>query len=782
LPDDFARAGVTPREIDIFWLVADRLHNREIADRLVVSVRTVESHVAALLRKLAADNRGDLVALAQRIRRQAGRRRQLPRPLDSFVSRDRELEDLRKLVAEQRMVTLAGPPGAGKTRLALELARSDQTRPPAVLIDLTAVGSHQDPVHVFLDAFAVAHAGPHPRAALIEAVAAEDVWLVVDNCEHVGDIAVLLHELLSATDTLSVLATSQRPLHVAGESVFLVPPLAVPPADVKSAEDLLTWPAARLFVDRASAADPDLDVTGTPEAVAALCRRLDGLPLAIELAAARLRTFTPHELLTRLDDRFTLLDAGGHGRLPRHRTLEAAIGWSYHLLGDIEQRLLQRLSVFAGLFTYDDVVAVFAGSDPSLSDLARVFPQLVDRSLVSQRRAEQATTSYRLLDSIRAFASRCLAGTDPAGATLRRHAEYHLLTAADAGPALQDAAQTRWLDWVERHWTDIRQAMRWALTNGEHSLAWRFVAGIGFGWDVLGIRGEVFGWLDELVAAGLPDDEPVAAAQTAAYLFQFQDTPRALELAEHAIMLADRQGSPVLRARARIAFGWVDTRPVTSSLAATELRRALELLPEHSHTWDRAFALQGLARVTPQLESALAHFARAAELFASIGDSVKHANVLYMMADACLAQSKRLDDARGWLTHAQRLALAVGSHHEQLHVAAQLARLDQLQGARDAAGERLRQLLGAFRRIGDRRCVTRCLLWLGELELERYATEHATRLLTECVSIATDIHATQHAAAGLRRLAQAAHQQGRHAEAAQLLQKAGELVPTDVGA
>jgi predicted ATPase/DNA-binding CsgD family transcriptional regulator len=788
LPEQFARAGVTPRQAEVFWLVADRLGNREIAGRLVISVRTAESHVAALLGKLGAADRSELIALAAGMR---GRPSQpLPRPLDSFVSRDRELEQLGGLIASHRLVTLVGAPGAGKSRLALELARSAPTLPPAVFVDLTPVRAGEDVAQALFDALGVPRTGQDASAGLAEALAAGDFWLVIDNCEQVVDtLAALLLALLTSTDTLWVLATSQRPLNVAGEVVFTVDPLAVPAEHVTSTSELLASPAVRLFTDRARSAAPEFDVAATPEAVATLCRRLDGLPLAIELAAARLRTFTPEELLARLHDRFVLLSEGPLGRLPRHRALEAAIGWSYELLDDAERDVLQRLSVFPGEFAYDDVVAVIAASDLSTGDVARIFPRLVERSLVTRRRrTADAATSYRLLDSIRAFASQRLRGADPQGMALRRHAVHYLLTAADAAPAVLTGERQAMLRWLELHWADLRQAMRWALTNDRHELAWRFVAGMGFGWDVLGVRGEAFAWLDDLLAAGPPDDEGTAAAGAlaAAHLLDFRDADRARELAERAVALADRLGADMPRARARIALGWVHARRLETSRAVREFEHALELLGAdghevNGHEWDRAYALQGLGRASLLLESALAHFAASADLFAAIGDNAKHANVRYMMGMVCLEHGERLDEARGWLDHAQRLALVAGHHHEQLHAAVQLARIDQLQGAWRAAGDSLARLLPAFRRIGDQRCVGRCLLWLGEIAVNRREIDRAMPLLTESAAVVTDAQAVTQTAAALRRLAEVARGQGREREAGDLLRTVEEMIAARPG-
>lgn len=762
VPHALQQAAVTEREAEVFWLVGARLHNREIADELVISVRTVESHVTALLRKLAVGDRGDLIRLAARLRAGAGRRAP-PRPLDSFVGREGDLAQLRTTVAVRRLVTLVGPPGVGKSRLALELARPAQ--PPAVFVDLAVVRSAADVAGAFLRALGILQPVDDARTVLREALAVDQAWLVVDNCDHVVDaVGGLVHELLTSTDGLRVLATSRRPLDVAGEQVHVVAPLPLPAGDSATAAAVFASPAGRLFAERARAAAGDIDVHASPAAVAALCRRLDGLPLAIELAAARLRTFAPQELLARLDDRLGLLgDVERQGGGSRHPTLEAAIAVSYDLLGPVERRLLRRLSVFAGQFAYDDVVAVAAGDDLPADDIARGFSRLADRSLLGRRRSEGDETTFRLLDSIRHYAARRLADEDLTGTVVRRHAEHHLSAAAALGPALRGPLQTTALRWLDRRWDDIRQAVRWALLH-DHPLAWGFIVGIGSAWTVVGIRGDVAAWLDELLAAGLPDpaDVAVAAAMTAAQLLDYTDGARAMALARRAVELADDLGAALPRARSRIALGAVCARRADPGPAAAELRTALDLLGD-GHDWDRAFALQSLGRATRDLDAALAHLTASATLFAALDDAVKHANVRYMMAELCLRRGARFDDARAWLAQAHRLAVRTGNEHEQLHAAVQRARLDQLEGEADAAQGALTALLPAFRRIGDRRCVCRCLSWLGELELARGERARAVALLVEAVAVADVIDALDEAVAARRRLALARGTTGRAA-------------------
>ena len=229
-PESLRTARVTRRELEVFWLVGDLLQNKEIAARLYLSERTVESHVSSLLRKLDASDRRALADVAARLRDRPAPGSPLPRPLSSFVGREPELDELLGLVSVHRLVTLTGPAGAGKTRLALRLAESADSLPPPVLVDLAIAPPGAGVERLFADALGIVEDEPRLRAALREAVADRRSWLLVDNCEHVADATgSLLAELLSSAARLRVLATSHGPLHVAGEVVYLVPPLPVPP-------------------------------------------------------------------------------------------------------------------------------------------------------------------------------------------------------------------------------------------------------------------------------------------------------------------------------------------------------------------------------------------------------------------------------------------------------------------------------------------------------------------------------------------------------------------------
>jgi predicted ATPase/DNA-binding CsgD family transcriptional regulator len=757
-------ARVTARELDVLRLVGERLSNREIADLLFLSERTVESHVSSLLRKLGGTNRSALVAVAAQVRDRSAPGSALPRPLTSFVGREGDLDDLLRLLPGHRLVTLTGPAGAGKTRVALQVARAAETLPVPVLVDLTTVPPGGPVPEAFAGALGVG-AGAGVLQRLLDDLADGRHWLVVDNCEHVAAaVADLLAAVLAATDDVRVLATSREPLHVPGEVVYELPPLPLPPETDDPAEVLVS-PAGRLFADRGAAALPGFRVTADEaRSVAGLCRRLDGLPLAIELAAARLRAFSPAELLTRLDDRLALLTGGSAAAGGRHRTLEAALRWSYDLLDDGERQLLERCSVFPGDFDYDTLVGAVSLPPLLAPDIARLFPRLLDRSLVSARR-EGSTTAYRLLDSIRQFAADRLRERGTPAAVRAQHARYHLQAGAVLGPALRGADQRRALQWLDRRWEDLRVAVRWSLDTPDDAAAWAYVAGVGTGWEVAGARGDLFGWLDELLSRPFPPGIPPAPCwSAAAIVLCYQDTSRAVEIARRAVAAA----SSADRSLAELALGWalaLDADPA----AAVHLRAAAAAFEAAGDSWHVALALEALGDGEPDLETALDVVGRGAELFGTLGDDVKRANCLSQMALRCIDAGVRPDEARERLVEARELADRSANRHEQLHAELFGARLDQLWGNPEGGGPAFARLLPEFRRIGDRRCTGRCLLGLGQAAVRAGDIRGGRGHVLESIVIAQETGEPLDVVRGLRLLAECRTAEGDAAAAERLL-------------
>lgn len=416
----------------------------------------------------------------------------LPLQLTSFVGRERELADIAALVATQRLVTLTGPGGTGKTRLALQAAADTlEAYPDGVW--LAELGALAEPTLVPAAVAAAVGVREEPGRPLLGTLTAalrpKCLLLMLDNCEHLLEgCARLADALLRACPRLTILATSREALGIAGETGWRVPSLALPDAAQPPPVAALTqYEAVRLFVDRALADDPAFRVTShNASAVAEVCHRLDGIPLALELAAARLRVLPVEQLLARLEDRFRLLTGGSRTALPRQQTLRATVDWSYALLSDPEKTCFNRLAVFAGGFTLEAAEAVCA--DAAAVEPAAVLDlltHLIDKSLVSAGRLPDGTGRCRLLETLRHYARQTLAASGEAAAVHERHARHFLAYVEQAEPALRGPAQLDWLDWLdwlerlEREHDNLRAALDWFAEHGPAEDGLRLAAALG---------------------------------------------------------------------------------------------------------------------------------------------------------------------------------------------------------------------------------------------------------------------------------------------------------------
>ena len=397
------------------------------------------------------------------IRTLAERTSNLPVQLSSFIGRERELSQTRALVASSRLVTLTGAGGSGKTRLGLQVAAelADGFGDGVWLVELAAVSDEDAVAPGICQALGIT--GPPGRAvleALLDALARQDVLIVLDNCEHlIGACAKTADALLRRCPRVRLVATSREPLGIGGETIYRVPPLSLPePGAAGSAVECSD--AVALFLDRARAQGAGLSVDEqTAPLVVSICRRLDGLPLAIELAAARLRSLSLGVLADRLDQRFRLLTGGDRTAPGRQQTLRAAIDWSYSLLNSAEQLLLRRLSVFAESFDLDAAEAVCGFGDIEVFDITGLLGSLADKSLVMAETAGPALR-YRLLETIRQFAAERLAEADrdEAAAVAAAHCAHYLAVAETAAPYLAGPEQGKWFARLDADLANLRRA------------------------------------------------------------------------------------------------------------------------------------------------------------------------------------------------------------------------------------------------------------------------------------------------------------------------------------
>jgi predicted ATPase/DNA-binding CsgD family transcriptional regulator len=742
-----ARAGVTGRETEVLAALAERLRNREIAGRLHVSVRTVESHVAALLRKLAVADRAALAEIGCQLNQEAPAGSALPAPLTSLVGRDADTSQLLALLAGHRLVTLTGPAGIGKTRLALQAgtAAAGQFPDGARLADLAPAAADRVG-ETLARALGVVPQNGWPLVGILrEAVAGLHGLLLVDNCEHViASAAELVAELLAAGPQLHVLATSREPLGVPGEATFVVHALPVPmPADAIRAATAGRYAAVRLFTDRAASAAPGFTLTDdVAPVVSALCLRLDGLPLAIELAAARVRSFGPASLVEHLDQRFELLSDGARTAPPRHRTLRGAIDGSYQLLDRHERALFDRLGVFPAGFDYAAAQAVCAASgpagpgEPAGPGVLRLLPRLVNKSLVFATGGDHRR--YRLLESIREYAAERLAASGAGPATRQRHAAYYLALAAQADRGLRTPEQAEWLSRLTAEQPNLDAALAHLLDTGQTGQAWLLIARLARYWDITGQRREAQEWIGRVQATG---DPPASAAvveglSAASQIIQQDDTMAAFGLAQQAVTLAAGMDEPV-RARAELAVG-VSAIWAQPEQGVPALHRALALFGA-GRPWDCAMTMQCLANASDSVAEALDWGREAVALFRRVGDHLYAANSLFIMAQRAMVAGRADDEVHGWLTESHALAVAAGSEGETLHPLVGFSWLAWLRGDHERGAALMAECLPDLRRVGDRRCLGRALYLIGERAREQQQLAQAQELLTgsvEAVAVA----------------------------------------------
>ena len=538
----------------------------------------------------------------------------LPYPTTALVGRAREVADVQAMLLrpEVRLLTLTGAPGVGKTRLALEAATALR-RAFADGVFFVALAPLSDPGLVLATVAHALHVGTAGRQPLGERLGrylrSRQILLVLDNFEHLLAAAPPLTGLLRAAPHLKLLVTSRATLELSGEHRLIVLPLAVPPAagtlprplNVAAAQE--RYPAVDLFLARARAVNPDLALTAaTLRAAGEICRRLDGLPLAIELVAARVALFTPQELLARLDGRFALLTSGARDLPARHMTLGRAIDWSYSLLSPAEQQVFRCLSVFAGGCTLEAAQAVCAGDGVGESDVERGITALVGGSLLQRQDGADGHSRFGLLETVAEYAGSRLAAGGEAATIRRRHAAYYLGLAEAAEQAWDQPAEWAWLHRLVAERDNLRAALRWALDAPDAAVALRLNAALFSFWTTCSALPEARRWIEAALAVPHPGPSPAFDAvqakvlNVAGYVTAASGDPaQASAYFERGLALyrslGDRRGTAWAIRGCAFAHMLRDEYPAAEQLGQESLR----LCAGSSDTWGLAWSLYALA-------------------------------------------------------------------------------------------------------------------------------------------------------------------------------------------
>ncbi|WP_188190832.1 BTAD domain-containing putative transcriptional regulator [Nonomuraea sp. SYSU D8015] len=654
------------------------------------------------------------------------RRQGLRAQLTSFVGRGEELAQVSKSLRAGRLVTLIGPGGAGKTRLALEAA--DQEPGDVCFVPLAPVSDGADVPSAVLAALDIRDGLRHPGdgpavdpvARLITALADRKLLLVLDNCEHlITATAELTDLLLASCPDLRVLVTGREALGITGESILPVAPLRLPPPE---AGDPLAYPAVRLFADRAAAVRPGFAVdAGNTAEVVRICRALDGLPLAIELAAARLRTLSVSDVAARLDDRFRLLTRGSRTALPRHQTLRAVVAWSWDLLDDSEQRLARRLTAFVG------------GARPEAAERVCGLPEEVLFSLAEKSLVEFVDGRYRMLETIQAYCAERLADSGEVEAMRDAHAAYYLDLVIAADARLRTREQLEWLARLDEESDDLNAAVRWATESGRLETALRLLAHSACYWWMRGNRATSAALASALLARlgdtrfeGM-EEEYVTCVLITAWAGQIDDELRA-RLTEVRELL------PPTYLPRRFEFLMMllsmFTGPPGDFMEAYEVvMRNLGDLPPWQEALSLAgagFVLQALGRVGDAVE----HFERSLAAFKAIGE--RWGTVLVVSGVGHLYHERR-DYRKAYALADEALTTAreLGATTE---IAEALCRRgDALLSLGDLPGARADYELAAdlSRRNGSMETLAWAHLGMGEVALSRGDAEEARDLVTQ---------------------------------------------------
>ncbi len=681
----------------------------------------------------------------------------LPAPLSTFIGREREIADVKQLLRSQRLVTLTGPGGSGKTRLALQVANELQEEygDGVWLAELASLSDE-----ALVTQTIAAHLNVHEQSGrplidtLADHLSSRQILLVVDNCEHLINACAQFSEtILQKNPHLHILATSRQMLGVPGESVFTTPPLTLPEErpwkSPASAEEALAAygrsEAVQLFVNRANALMNDFDLSMENGAwVSEICRRLDGMPLAIELAAARVPSLSIQQIAQRLDDRFHLLTGGSRTAEPKQQTLAATLDWSYALCSEAERKVLQRLSVFSGGWTLDAAETVCAGEGVEAGDVLDLLSLLVDKSLVVVEKPEGGETRYRLLETIRQYVAEKLAYSGELDESRNRHLSYFVDWTEHAIPHLFRQEVYTWLNRLEAEHDNIRAALEWShVTPGGAPAGLQLAATMGYFWQIHAYHTEgrtrLAAALDQKANRQRNTTRSRALYREAVLAFHQSDYQAVRILADESLAISREIGEA----------------------GQLEIANALEILAE-------------VASETGQYTESIPMYEQALALYRKLGNLVGIGDTLKMLGWTNM-RSGDFKQAESWLNEGLIACRESGDLRQITSALAGLGELALRRGQYDQARKFLNESLDISQQSKEKWGWAIALGSLGWIALRQHDYPTMRKLLKESLAIRTETGDQGGIAWSMEKLAEANFEQFQFHQAATIFGSASTL-------
>jgi predicted ATPase/DNA-binding CsgD family transcriptional regulator len=747
---------LTRREREILGLLAQGYSAPEIAQQLTLALSSVKWYVQQVYGKLGVNNKqrailraGELGLLETRspsAHVQLSPKHNLPSQLTSFIGRKKDVERIQYRLAGHRLVTLIGVGGIGKTRLSQQVANQliDKYADGVWLVEFAPLNDSTLVPQGVATVFGIQQRGDHsaPIETLIHFLQVKTILLILDNCEHLLDAcAELADKLLKNCPDLKILATSREGLGIIGEALYQVPSLTIPDIQqISPIEKLNTYESIRLFQERAQLVQMDFALTkDNAFSVTQICSRLDGIPLAIELAAVRVQTFSAEQIAEQLDQCFQILTGGSRTALPKHQTLQASIDWSWHLLHDAEQMLLRRLSVFAGGWTLDSAEAVCVGNGVEPQDVLDLLTQLMNKSLVISEREQGQELRFGMLETIRAYALERLVESGEMEALRGRHAQYYgdlILNQASYGILSATALH------LQRELDNIRATLSWCVaTPKDIELGARLVWILQWFWYGRGYFSEGRLWTKQILASAfLPDGSKSRAMALAASGFlavwQGEDEEGLIQIENSldiAQRLRDEQMMPLLlmiNAIAYISMGH-------DRSAQPLLRDALELFEQQNLPYFHIMTIVLLGNVQfglGNLEEARALYEAAAVKARTLGENWTLSFALSNLGEVARTQAQ-YDLAREYYEECEALLSETGDTGDLARFAHNLGYIAQHEGDFPRAKAQFRKSLTIFRRLANRRGIAECLAGLAGLKARQGEAQWGAILLSAAESL-----------------------------------------------